>query len=222
MGKHKTLKGNKTPSLKWESSFKKVNKVCVVALIVLVYLLSIFVALYQELNIYVMESNVVSAKCADSIVQDTNAMAGTVLAGVEHFEVKAPKGTGNFVALFNEEGSSVVSEIWVVQEMSVWESIKCVLPFTLLDLLTFCITLNIIKRYFEKYKWRICALSAYQIIFIMFAWLIHSYAWNVLFGGVFIYVSGSYTIARLLILSIVMANYDKSTSITGKKNHLGK
>lgn len=207
---------------KWDKTFSKVNKFCSIAVIVLVYILAIFAGLYQELNIYVMESNVASTEYAYSIIEDTNAIAGDVLAGVEHLEVKVPRGTGNFVAVFNEEGSEIVGEVWVVEEMTLWESIKSIALFTTLDILVFLITLWIVRKYFEKYKWRICALCVYQIIFIMVAWVMHSYAWSVLFGDAFTYVSGAYTIIRLLALSIVMAMFDKSPSIKEKKNHSSK
>lgn len=213
--------GKNNSRLKSRNSFRNVHRACVISIVVLLYVLVIFAGLYQELNIYMVESNTLYLRSASSIIGDEKEVASSVLAGVEHTKVKVPMGMGNFVALFyNEDGD--MSSLWVVNEMSLWDSIRAIFLFTFLDIVVFLITLNIIKKYFGTYKWRICALSVYQIVAIMASWAVHSYCWSVLFGKSAVYVSGVYTVIRLLTLSCVMAMYDKSQSIKEKKTDLVK
>lgn len=203
------------------NTFKKAHTLCVVAIIVLLYVLSVMSCIHQELNVYLIEANARYLSTASSIIEDTQDVASQLLDGVEHNEASVPMGTGNFIAVFYGEFGDVL-EVWVANEMTLGDSIRAVSMFTFLDIVVFLITLYIIKKYFVKYKWRICALSVYQIAAIMVAWAIHSYSWSVLFGKSAIYVSGAYTLLRLFSLSFVMAKYDKSSSIKEKKNHLSK
>ena len=194
---------------KWDGTFRKIHRVCVTVVIVLMYLLALLSGVYQELGVYIMENNVTISKTAETIIEDVNGLGGSVLEGVEHFEVTAPKGTGNYVAMFSEE------EIWVVTEMTVWESIGQIAMFTILDLATYMITLYLIKTYFHKYKKSIAALCVYQIIFLMFAWIVDAYCWQVLFGNM--WMSPVQTLIRIILLSMTIYMFDKAAKSEGKK-----
>lgn len=218
MSKQKKNRSIKKPAVKkelrWEDAFKKINKVCVTTIIVLIYLLAIFAGLNQELTCYVMELNVNTSKTADSIITDEAERAKEVFEGVEHFYVSAPKGTGNYVALFGGE------EIWVVDEMSTAESLKVIALFTMLDICTYAITILIIARHFNdpKYKKWVAVLAGYQIVFLMFAWVVHSYSWSVLFNNTI--VSPLQTLVRIIGLCVAIVMFNKSRSVRLKNRRL--
>ena len=184
---------------------RRVNKVCLVTIAVLLYLMSLLAGLYQELGVYIMEVNVAASKTAESIVEDNDVVAETLLNGVEHFKVSAPKGTGNYVAVFNED------EVWVVSEMSTLNSLQYVSLFLILDLATYTITLWVIVRYMSTCKKWVSLLFAYQIVFLMFSWIVNHYSWWVLFEDRFL--SPCYTVARIIILSVAFATYNKSVTV---------
>lgn len=195
---------------RWDGAFKKVNRFCTITVVVLIFLLAIFAGLDQELKCYIMETNVATSKKADSIIDDVYNQGGPLLEGVEHIEISAPKGTGNYVALFGED------EVWVVSELTTAESLKVVLLFTILDICTYIITIVIIAKYMGqvKYKKRVALLAGYEIIFLMFAWIVHSYCWGILFNDTM--VAPIQTLIRIMGLSVALATFDKIPSIQGE------
>lgn len=210
------LKEGKEPKL--EEAFRKINKFCTVFAIILMYILALLSGLYQELTVYSMEINTTIAQTADEIINDEHSYGEVLLEGAEYLRVAAPKGTGDFIAVFNEE------EVWVVSELSTLESVRQVSVFTIMDLLTYIITLCLVKKYYRRYNKSIVALCIYQTVFLMFAWITDAYCWQVLFRNS--WLSPVQTAVRLIGLSFTVAivsgilkrKPEKSESIRKKKN----
>ena len=209
-GKKKSVKARKVKAPvepRWEGAFKKITKFCTIAVVVLLFLLTIFAGLDQELKCYIIDINVKASKTADSIIEDTHNYGGSLLVGVEHIEISAPKGTGNYLALFEDK------EVWVVSEMTTWESLKIVAFFTILDVITYAIVIILVKNYMSspKYKVRICFLVGYEILFLLFSWIVHSYSWTVLFNNM--WLSPAQTVLRLVFMSVAVWMFNKDKSI---------
>lgn len=194
--KKATHKAVKEKEYKWDGAVSKVRSFCVTAAVVLIYVLALVSALHQELSLYAMELNVATSKSAETIIEDEFNRGGEVLESVERVELKAPMGTGNYVALFEN------NEVWVVSEMSASDSLAVISLFSLLDLATYCMTLIIARRNHEKHPVGCAALCIYQSVFIMLAWVVHAYSLGLLFD--LSWVAHLYTLIRMVVCVLVV------------------
>lgn len=192
LSKKQEIRGND----KLNKAIVSVRKFCLRAIVVLLYVLAVVAALHQSLILYAMSRNVETSKQADTIIEDVYGRGAEVLQGVEHIELKAPKGTGNYVALFGED------EVWLVSEMSVKESLSAIALFVAIDLATYCITIWLVKKSKIRSRVGTLLLCCYQQLFIAVAWVVHAQALSVLFD--LSWVAHVYTLLRSVVFVVLV------------------
>lgn len=202
-------KSNNAINLKYEKAINKTIRVCVIISLILLYVLTVVSGLYQELCVYIMETNVSTSKTAETIIEDTYNQGGEPLDGASYFSVRAPIGTGNYVAMFNEE------EVWVVSELSLAESLKQVYFFAFVDLASFIVTLYLLKTYSGRYKKLLAALCVFQIALLLFSMIVNSYCWHVLFNAQ--WASPAYTLIRAIVLFVWLYMYNIPGRLSSNK-----
>lgn len=199
-------KSNNDINLKYEKAINKTIRVCVIISLILLYVLTVVSGLYQELCVYIMETNVSTSKTAETIIEDTYNQGGKPLDGASYFSVRAPMGTGNYVAMFGE------NEIWVVSELSLAESLKQVYFFAFVDLASFIVTLYLLKTYSGRYKKLLASLCVFQIALLLFSMIVNSYCWHVLFNAQ--WASPVYTLIRTIVLFVWLYRYNIRTRLS--------
>ena len=197
---------NNTVNLKYEKAINKTIRVCVIVSLIFLYVLTVVSGLYQELCVYIMGTNVSTSKTAETIIEDTYNQGGKPLDGASYFSVRAPMGTGNYVAMFDE------NEIWVVSELSLAESIKQVYFFAFVDLASFIVTLYLLKTYSGRYKKLLAVLCVFQIALLLFSMIVNSYCWHVLFNAQ--WASPVYTLIRTIVLFVWLYRYNIPTRLS--------
>lgn len=192
----------------------KAQKVCIIIVFVLLYLLTVVAGLYQELSCYVIDRNYSTSLGANDIIEVAEGRnVEEILERLEYFDVKAPMGSGNYVSLFDN------NTVFVVRELTLKETLQILWLFFVLDIASYIVTLVLIRKNFAKHKMAVTFLMAYELLFLLFSWVTQSYCWKLLLHDR--YVSPVQIAVRILILFIVFATAEKSASFHGKNKRLG-
>lgn len=152
----------------------KVTKVSFIALVILVFVLTILVGIHQNLNCFIMKTNIETSKNADLITKDPNEVNLTEEMNIIH--LKAPVGYGKYICLFNN------SEVWVVDEMSVSESIGMTYLYSLLDITTYMFSLWVVYHYLNKHRGATIMFIIYEFIYLFGSSIVYEYSNKTLYN----------------------------------------